>query len=95
MKKIQVIVQVSIEVAQALHQKAPPTTELQELSETLASYGVILEAMHPDTEDPLLAPWFMIEVTDFATAEQLVIKLQHYRAIKAAYVKPSDELPLD
>lgn len=88
-----VTIQVSANVARVLRQRAPPTVESQELSETAEELGVVLEPLHPDVEDPRLALYFTVEVPDPATAQEVIARLQHCQAIEAAYVKPPDALP--
>lgn len=91
--KAQVTVQVTAEVAQALHRKAPPTADSRELSRLLEEYGAVLEALHTDTEDPGLLSWFTVEAPDQASAERILDRLQRRRAVRAAYIKPQDALP--
>ncbi len=90
---VQVIIQVSADVAQTLQHQAPTTAESQELLKITEELGVLLEAMHPGASDPLLVGFFMIEVPDSTTAEWVISHLQQSKAIEAAYVKPLDEMP--
>lgn len=91
--KIQITVQVSVDVARTLHRRGPPTTKSQELFKIVEELGVLLEPMHPGAEDPLLAPYFTVEVPDSTTAERVITHLRQSKAIEAAYLKPPDELP--
>ena len=91
--KTQVTAQVTAEVAQALRQGAPPTSDSQDLSQLVKEHGAVLEAIHPETEDPLLTSWFTVEAPDMAVAEQVAASLQQRRAVKACYIKPPDALP--
>jgi len=68
----------------------PVSRELQQISEEL---GVVLKPMHPGAEDTLLAPYFIVEVSDSAAAERVIARFQQHRAIEAAYLKPPDEMP--
>jgi hypothetical protein len=90
---MQVTVQVSVDVAQALHQGSPPTAESEELLKTIGTFGLALEPMHRDTDDPNLQSYFTVEVPDHATAQRVMNRLQQSESVKAAYVKPPDELP--
>jgi hypothetical protein len=90
---MQVTVQVSADVARALHQRRPPNAESEELLRIIKTFGIGLEPMHRDTDDPTLQSYFTVEVVDPATAQSLMNRLQQLEAIKAAYVKPPDELP--
>ena len=88
-----VTVQVSPEVARVLNEQAPATTESQELLKITEELGVVLEPVHPDIDDPLLATFFRAEVPDSATAEQVIARLRQSNSVEAAYLKPPDELP--
>ena len=92
-KTIQVIVQVSAGVGRALHQGGPPTAESAELLKIIETFGLKLEPMHRDTDDPNFQSYFIVEVPDHATAQRVMDRLQQSEAVKAAYVKPPDELP--
>jgi hypothetical protein len=89
---MQVTVQVSADVARALHQLGPPTAESEGLLMMTETLGLTLKRMHPDTDDPNLQSYFIVEVPDHATAQHVMNRLQHSEAVKAAYVKPPDEL---
>ena len=93
MIKIQVIIQVSADVARTLQQRGAPTTESRELLKIAEELGVLLEPVHPGAEDPLLAPYFMAEVPDSTTAERVIAHFRKSKAIEAAYFKPPGELP--
>lgn len=90
---MQVTVQVSADVARALHQRDPPTTQSQELSKLIETFGLTLEPMHRDRDDPNLQSYFTVEVLDHATAQRVINRLHQLEAVKAVYVKPPDELP--
>lgn len=91
--KIQVTIQVSADVARMLHQRGAPTTESKELFKIAEELGVLLEPLHPGAEDPLLTPYFMVEVPDSTTAEHVIAHLRQSMAVEAVYLKPPDELP--
>lgn len=88
-----VTVQVAADVARVLHQKAPDSDDSRELSLALDELGVVLKPMHPGTEEPVLIEWFTIEAPDLPTAEQVIARLQRRKEVKAAYIKPPDEMP--
>ena len=90
---MQVVIQVSPDIARALHQRSPPIGESETLLRTIETFGLKLEPMHPDTNDPDLQSYFKVEVKDQATAQRLIEQLQKLAGIEAAYVKPPDELP--
>ncbi len=91
--KMQVTVQVSADVARALHQQGPPTAESEAPLRLIETFGLTLEPMHPDTDDPNLQSYFTVEVLDHATAQRVIDRLRQSEAVEAAYVKPPDELP--
>jgi hypothetical protein len=89
----QIIIQVSSDVAHALCKAGPPTTESQEILEVAEELGVILEPLHPGARDPQLTQYFTLELPRPTKAKRVLARLQRCRAIKAAYVKPSDGMP--
>lgn len=91
--KIQIAIQVSADVARILHHRGAPTTESNELLKIAEELGVLLESMHPGTEDPFLVPYFIVEVPDSAAAQKAIARFRQSKAIEAAYLKPADELP--
>jgi hypothetical protein len=91
--KIQVIIIVSANAARSLQQKGEPTTGSKELLMITEELGVLLEPVHPGSDDPLLTPYFMVEVPDSTTAECVITHLRKSKAIEAAYIKPPDEFP--
>lgn len=90
---MQITVQVSADVARALYQRGPPTAESEELLRIMNTFGIKLEPLHRNTYDPSLQRYFIVEVPDRATAQQVMDRLQQLEAVEAAYVKPPDELP--
>jgi hypothetical protein len=90
---MKIVVQVSADVARALHQRGPPTADSQELLRIIETFGLALEPVHRDTDDPNLQSYFTVEVLDHATAQRVMNRFQQSEAVKAAYVKPPDELP--
>ena len=90
---MQVTVQVSADVARALHQRGPPTVESEELLRIIETFGLALEPMHRDTDDPNLQSYFTVEVLDHATVQRVMNRLQQLAAVEAAYVTPPHGLP--
>lgn len=90
---MQVIVQVSADVARALHRGGPPTANSEALLRMMETLGLTLQPMHPATHDPYLQSYLTVEVPDDATAQQVIDRLQQAATVEAAYVKPPDELP--
>jgi len=90
---MQVVIQVSADVARALHRQSPPTAESEAFLRVIETFGLTLVPMHPGTDDPNLQSFFTVEVQDQGTAQRLIDRLQQLAGIEAAYVKPPDELP--
>jgi len=90
---MQVTIQVSADVARALHQQSPPTAKSETLLRMVDTLGYALEPMHRDTDDPNLQSYFIVEAPDSATAQRVIDRLRESEAVEAAYVKPPDELP--
>lgn len=92
-KKVQVIVQVSADVARILHQRSLPTEETEALLKRIQTFGLTLEPMHRNTDDPKLQSYFIVEVPDQATAQSLISSLQQSGSVEAAYLAPVHGLP--
>ncbi|MFC1982526.1 hypothetical protein ACFLV5_01890 [Chloroflexota bacterium] len=90
---MQVIVQVSSDLAGALRHQTQPTAASEQISRIVKTYGRTLEPMHTNTDSLNLQSYFTIEVPDNATAQSIISHLQQATGIEAAYVKPPDELP--
>jgi len=90
---MQVTIQVSADVAIALNQRGPPTAESRRLLRMIEIFGLTLEPMHLDTNDPNLQSYFTVEVPDYAIAQRVMDRLRQSEAVEAAYVKPPDDLP--
>ena len=90
---MQVIVQVSANVARAIHQRSPLTGESEKLLRIIKTFGLMLEPMHHDTDDPTLQSYFIVEVPDHATAQRLIDHLEEAEVVEAAYLQPVYGLP--
>ena len=89
---IVVTVQVSLEDALALHRQTTPG-DAKDLLALVKRLGVDLEPIHPGARDPLLMPFFKIEVPDQAAAERVIVALSESKSVEGAYVKPPEALP--
>lgn len=90
---IEITVQLSTEVARTLRCGSTRDLESEALLQALGAYGVALQPLHPDAEDPLLTSYYTVSVPDAATADQLLAELRQSVAVEAAYIKPMDEPP--
>ena len=88
MNKINVILQVSHEVAKTLNHHGKTSSESKDITNIIENLRVTLVPMYPETEDPVLNTYFIVEVPDFKVAEEIIVQLQRLPAIRAAYVKP-------
>jgi hypothetical protein len=95
LNKVSLIVKVHPNLAYALHRRQASKTKLKELLNLEKDLGIVLKPVHPGSKDPYLAPYFGVQVTDRATAERIIDRLQNCKAVEAAYFKPSEELPAD
>lgn len=82
-----------MDVALSLHKLKPATQVSRELQQISGELGVVLKPMHPGAQDPLLAPYFIMDVSDPAAADRIIARFQQCKAIEAAYLKPLDEMP--
>jgi len=64
----------------------------QDAFETAKSFGLALEAIHPQSNDPKLARWFRAEVENGKAAE-FVQTLRAIPEVTAAYIKPAAKAP--
>jgi hypothetical protein len=91
---VQISVQVQPDLAAAVHGRESPTAEVDDLNRSLEELGLSLQPVHPGADDPLLAPYFTVEVPD---DEELAVRvlavLEESGAVEAAYVKPPAEPP--
>jgi pyruvate/2-oxoglutarate dehydrogenase complex dihydrolipoamide acyltransferase (E2) component len=71
-------------------QLAPELIEAPAVARLADELGISLQAMHPGTNDPALASYYVVDVPDAGTARHIVTRLQHNPAVRAAYVKPHD-----
>lgn len=90
---MQITVQLRADVARLLATRRPLTAEAAELTQILSQFGVTLEPLHPDTDDPELQTHFWINVSEQALAERILQRLHQLKVIQAAYLKPPDAMP--
>lgn len=93
-KTILITVKVSKKVTGSLQKRKSLTSEFSdELLTVEKDLGILLEPLHPGAKDPHLSPYFKVKVPDHATATKVINRLLNCKAVEAAYIKPSDELP--
>lgn len=90
---MQITVQLRADIARALAERSPPTADTNELREVLSRFGLTLQPLHPGTDDPELQSQYWLDVSEQATAEQVINQLLQLKATEAAYLKPRDEMP--
>jgi len=52
-----------------------------------------LEPVHPGANDPLLIPYFIVQVPDNLNPQKVIGRIKDCNLIESAYIKPADELP--
>jgi hypothetical protein len=87
--RMRVSVQLKLPEALALQAARPATPALQQVLQILRDIGGQLRPVHPGATDPLLAPYFTVDVASRAIADDLVRRLLACEAVVAAYVEPS------
>ena len=97
---MKIMVQLNDEASQELQGSQRDTNfrsdtkgESDRLLAVLTGLGVKLEPVHPGQTHPLLIPFFMIQVTDRRTADEIIERLQQFKIVAAAYLKPDEQLP--
>ena len=89
-----VVIKVSRDIAVSnLEKRHPQNEEARELFKAAEELGVELKQMHPRVKDPVLASYYVVEVSDSREAARVAERFRVCRAVEAVYVKPPDELP--
>ena len=89
---MEIILKLHPDIALALQGSAPPLPAAEELGRVIEELGGTLTPLHPGEVDPLLAPFYRVEVEEDATQRALEALLAS-DAVDGAYVKPADEPP--
>jgi hypothetical protein len=93
-KQMLITVKVSKKVTGSLQKrKASISKSLNELLTAEKELGIVLGPLHPGAMDPYLSPYFKAKVTDHAKAKSVINRLLNCKAVEAAYLKSSNELP--
>jgi hypothetical protein len=90
---MRVIIQLALDIALALQSGGPQTPALQQVLEVASEFGVSLRPVHPGETDPLLAPYFAVDLPDAPTARRFIERLHGNTAVVAAYPEPSISPP--
>lgn len=80
------------EIARSLQGNQEPSAEATEILRLARDRGLSLKPVHPGAADPLLSPYFHVEVPD-EKAEEIIEALNKSGLVEGAYAKPPDELP--
>lgn len=86
---MEVTIQLSDEAAHALQQHRT----VPDLGRLANELGIVLEPLHPHSDDRALKAFFQAVVPDGADAERVVTRLLRSPHVRAAYVKPPDGPP--
>lgn len=90
---MQATVQVTGDVARAIRARQTSTWEAKGLLGLLNEWGVTVTPLHSDTADPELQTYFVMDLPDDGSAEEILGHLRDMAGVEAAYVKPPDDLP--
>lgn len=90
---MQVTLRLRPDEALAWQTRQRPSPAMQELVRVLGELGAELTPIHPGATDPLLAPYFTVDIEDMADIDNVLRRLQKCSVVEAAYVKPLDEAP--
>jgi hypothetical protein len=71
-------------------QLVPELAKASEIARLADDLGISFRALHPGTDDPALASYFVVDVPDSGATQDIVTRLRHSPAVRAAYVKPPD-----
>lgn len=71
-------------------QLAPELAEAPEIARLADDLGISFRALHPGSDDPTLASYFVVDVPDSGVAQDIVTRLRHSPAVRAAFVKAPD-----
>jgi hypothetical protein len=88
---VSLIVKIDPNLAKAMHGRQGPSSKLKELFALEKELGIALKPVHPDATNHHLSPYFTMQVRDRSTAEKMIRRLKKYKAVEAAYFKPTTE----
>lgn len=71
-------------------QESGAQRELQHLAD---DFHISFRRLHPDTDDPVLSTYFVVDVPDPAVAPRVLDRLRRSPAFSAAYVKGPEAMP--
>jgi hypothetical protein len=66
---------------------------LADLARVLDDYALEARRLDPETDDPALDRFYVIDVPPDRALEDLLIRLRALDGVEAAYAKPPDEMP--
>ena len=90
---MQIVVQLEAGTARLFRQQRREAAAANELAQVLAQSGLTLQALHPNSGDPVLSGFFHIDVQDQDIAARVIERLLQVPGVEAAYLKPRDEAP--
>ena len=90
---MQITLQVEQALAAALQSADMPLQNARRVDDLLRRAHASLEPMHPGAQDSDLSRYFIVSVGD-SEASALQDELLRTQGVTAAYIQPSEELPL-
>ena len=88
-----VIVQVSPELAAALRRSPVVGGPAAEVIAAAGALGASLRPVHPETRAPELARHFVLDAPTLAAGREVAARLRALPGVEGAYVKPPDAQP--
>ena len=88
-----ITIKISAETVQNLHKRSLSTPELMELLKIEKEFGIIMEPLHPFSNDFRLDPYFVVRVPKGIDAEEIIARFRQCEMVEAVYIKPPDEMP--
>ncbi len=65
----------------------------ESLARLATELGVALRPLHPDSSDPTLQTYFVVDVPEGPGGHRVIERLRQDPAIAGAYVKPPEAMP--
>lgn len=90
----QISVKVMDELSSVLYKRREAkSSTVNEIMKMEKELDIELKPVHPESNDPMISSYFIVEVNDKSKAEQVIKSLRNCPMIESASIKPGDELP--
>lgn len=88
-----VVVQLTHEASHALRAGGARSAELDAVVRAVSERNAAIQPLDPAPVHPLLAPFFVVDLSTAADAQELIARLQGNSVVIAAYTEPQVDLP--